>query len=196
MTNRIKVAIQGLRRPSVAWLLAATVLPLANALLCQAVRNLPLFMDSIFTAVAAAILGPLPALLVAVLTNAWIEAFNGFKGQHLPFALCGMSTAAIVAGFVSTRRYWTPVMVVTCIVSVMLANSVLGAIIATFVYGGGTGVKIDTIASGFSLVADSIFSAAFLARAPINLIDKSIAVFPALALAAYLGAGEKHARFD
>lgn len=187
MSSPIVRAASFLRsRPRLAWPLCATALPLANALLCRLFKDLPLFMDSIFTALAAAVLGPWQGLLVAILTNGYIEALTGFGGLHLPFALCGAATALLVAAAVRSRRSWTPLGAAAAVLAVTLANAVLGAAIATFVYGGSTRVNIDSIAAGFAVVADSIFTAAFLARLPINVIDKALAVLPALALAAAL----------
>lgn len=175
------------KRPLCSWLLSATLLPLANALLCWLFQGLPLFMDSIFTAAAAAVFGPWQGLLAAFLTNGFIEVLSGFSGLHLPFALCGAATALIVAASVRSRRFWSPLGAAASVLAVVLANAVLGASIATFVYGGSTRVNIDSIAAGFAVIADSIFTAAFLARLPINFIDKAIAVLPALALAKALG---------
>lgn len=172
------------RKPAMAMVLSLTILPLANALLSLAARNvLPLFLDSIFTAIAAAVFGPWHGMVVAVLTNGWNEALDGFSGLHILFAVCGVATALIVSGFVRSGHYRGALSWSLCIGSVTLANSVLGALIAAFVYGGGTRMNLDNIVAGFALFTDSIFTAAFLARLPINLVDKALAVVPALALA-------------
>jgi len=162
----------------------ATPFPLLNALLSLAARNhVPLFLDSIFTAIAAAIFGPWHGMLVAITTNGLNEAFDGFSGLHLPFAVCGMATAIIVNAFVRSGRYTGGLAWGLCIGAVTMANSVLGALIASFLFGGGTRMNLDNIVAGFSLFTDSLFAAAFLARLPINLVDKALAVVPALALA-------------
>lgn len=172
------------RNRGLGWLLSATAFPLLNAALSLAARHsLPLFLDSIFTALAAALLGPLQALLVAFLTNLGHEALNGFSGLHLPFALCGAATALVVAAFAGSERRTSPLGACLCVGAVTLANAVLGAAIAVFVYGGATRMNIDNIVSGFALLTDSLLTAAFLARLPINLVDKALAVLPALALA-------------
>ncbi len=172
------------RNPGLSWILSFTLLPLANALLSLAARDvLPLFLDSIFTAIAAAVFGPWHGIVVAILTNGWNEALDGFSGLHILFAVCGMATAIIVSGFVRSGRYRSALSWSLCIGSVTLANALLGALIAAFVYGGGTRMNLDNIVAGFALFTDSIFTAAFLARLPINLVDKALAVAPALALA-------------
>jgi len=172
------------RRPLLSWALSILVFPLVNALLSLAARDtLPLFLDSIFTAIAAAIFSPWHGLVVAVLTNGWNEAFDGFSGLHILFAVCGAATALVVSAFVRSGHYRSSLSWGLCVGAVTLFNSLLGALIAAFVYGGGTKMNLDNIVAGFSLFTESIFTAAFLARLPINLVDKAIAVVPALALA-------------
>jgi energy-coupling factor transport system substrate-specific component len=176
------------RNRPLGWVLSATLFPLLNAFLSLAARHrIPFFMDSIFTALAAAVFGPWQGLLVAFLTNVGHEAFSGFSGVQLPFAICGMATALIVSGYVGRGRYRNPLNAVLCVAVVAFANSLLGAAIATWVFGGGTGVNVDAIVAGFAMVMNSIFEAAFFARVAINLVDKAIAVIPALLLAAALG---------
>lgn len=179
-----KTAFSISRTPVIALILSFTVLPLANALLSLAARDvLPLFLDSIFTAIAAAVFGPWHGMIVAVLTNGWNEVLDGFSGLHILFAVCGIATALIVSGFVRSGHYRNALSWSLCVGSVTLANALLGALIAAFVYGGGTRMNLDNIVAGFSLFTDSVFTAAFLARLPINLVDKALAVVPALTLA-------------
>jgi len=195
--NPGKVALELSRRPLLGWALSATALPFLNAAINFAARErLPFFLDSIFTAFAAALLGPLQGILVALLTNLLQEAVRGFPWLHLPFAVCGAATALIVWAFVRGGRYWNALAICLCVGAVALANSILGASIAFFVYGGATRMNIDNIVAGFALLTDSIFTAAFLARLPINLVDKAIAVLPALAVAAAAARARQAARAD
>ena len=150
-----------------------------NALLnfLNELLNLPLFLDTIGTATAAAVLGTLPGLVVALFTNLLFELLYGFPLIHYPFALCGLSTALIV-GQMAKQGYFNSLLhAVIATILVTLANSLLGAAIATFVFGGVTGVGIDFLVTGLLLAGQSILSASFWARIPVNLIDKSIAVF-------------------
>lgn len=179
---RILAALKA--RPLLSLLVSATLLPFLNALIGLVIKDrIPFFMDSIFTAVAAAVFGPWQGIATALFTNVFQELMLGFTGTNLPFAVCGVATALIVAGFVRADRYRSPLGSILCIALVTLANSLLGALVATLVFGGGSRSNIDGIVAGFALFTDTIFTAAFLARIPINFIDKSIAVIPALLLA-------------
>lgn len=150
-----------------------------NALLnfLNELLNLPLFFDTIGTATAAAVLGTIPGLIVALFTNLLFELLYGFPLIHYPFALCGMATALIVGRMAKQGCFSTLLHAVIATILVTMANSLLGATIATFVFGGVTGVGIDYLVTGLLLAGQSILSASFLARVPVNLIDKSIAVF-------------------
>jgi energy-coupling factor transport system substrate-specific component len=172
------------------FLAALVVLPALNMVLNRLIlfTSVPLFMDSIGTAVSAAVFGLPLGLATAVLTNTFGELVAGFPMVHLPFALCGMATAWIVHFLVRRSMFSTPLHFILATLLVAVANSVLGAIIATFVFGGGTGVNIDIIVSGFALALGDIFSAALFARIAVNIVDKAPAVFIAmLALVAVRG---------
>ena len=141
--------------------------------------SMPFFFDSIGTAIVAAIVGLVPAILVAVGTNLLIEVIMGFPWTNMPFAICGIATAAIVWAFVRRDAFSTIGSVLLASLLVALANSVLGAIIATFVYGGVTGVGVDYLVTGLVSAGQSLVSASFWARVPANLFDKTIAVLVA-----------------
>ena len=168
-----------LERPVPRLALALLVLPALNVALNRLIlfTSIPLFMDSIGTVLSTVLLGLPLGLATAVLTNGFGELLAGFPLIHLPFALCGMATALIVDALVKQKRFSTPPHFILATLLVALANSVLGAIIATFVFGGGTGVNIDVIVSGFALAFGDVFSAALIARVAVNIIDKSPAVF-------------------
>ncbi len=141
--------------------------------------SLPFFFDSIATAVVAATMGLVPGFVVALGTNMLIEVFMGFPWTNVPFALCGMATAVIVWVFVRRGAFNNIGNVLLASLLVALANSLLGATIATFVYGGVTGVGVDYLVTGLVAAGQSIVSASFWARIPANLFDKTIAVLVA-----------------
>lgn len=167
--------------------LAGLILPAINAGLNMLIQTtpVPLFLDSIGTGVAA-VMGLPYGLITAVATNLLEEVFTGFAGTHAPFAICGMATALIVWWMVRTQRTQTPMQFIYGTFLVALANSILGAVIAVFVYGGGTGTNIDVAVAGFALALDNIISAAFLARLAVNLLDKAPVVLAAMLTARFL----------
>jgi len=148
--------------------------------------ELPFFFDSIGTAVAAAIGGLIPGIITGIITNGIQEVFYGFTGEYYPWALCSVSTAVIVWFFVKKDEFDTKGKAIYASVLVTLSNSILGAIIAAFLYEGITGVPIDYLVSGLMLTGQSTFISALLARIPSNLIDKTLTVFIAFYLYNYL----------
>ena len=148
--------------------------------------NLPFFFDSIGTAIAASLGGLLPGILTGILTNGIQELFYGFTWEYYPWALCSVSTAVVVWWFVKLRKFSKHRHAVYASIIVTLSNSIIGAIIAAYMYEGITGVPIDYIVSGLMLSGRSAFYSALAARIPSNLIDKSITVFIAFFLYNYM----------
>jgi len=169
----------------------SVVAPLAGALLNVGLNELnrlvgsPLFLDSIFTAVVAGLWGGVPGVATAVLTQLGMEmvlSFQGAQGTALPFVWCGIATALVVATMVHGKRFHTPLQLVVAIVLVTLANAVIGALTATFVFGGVTLHDSDFLVAGFLMGGQQLLDAAFWARLPLNLVDKGLAVGLAFAL--------------
>ena len=158
-----------------------TVLSIVNT-----VFNLPFFLDSIGTAIAAAVVALPAGIVVAIATNLIQEVIYNAGGTAWPFALCGIATVLIVHAFVKAGRFATIGDAILASLLVAIANAVIGGTIATFVFGGLTGVGLDYLVTGLVAAGQSLVSAAFWARVPTNLFDKALAVFAAYALRAPL----------
>ena len=148
--------------------------------------SLPFFMDTIGTAVAAVTVGLVPALIVAVGTNASFELVYGMDFEHLPFAICGIATVLILRAFLARGYFRNTGHTLIASLAVALANALLGGIIAAFLFQGVTGVGIDYLVAGLVASGQSILSASFWARVPANIVDKTIAVFIAYFTRDYL----------
>ncbi len=139
---------------------------------------LPLYMDSIGTAIVAAVMGPFVGAVSGVLYNVISALINGNMLSIL-FGLCNIATAFIIGFMAKSGKFKTWVHAVVATVLVALANAIMGAPIAVMVYGGIQGGGVDLVVAGFLAAGQDIMSAAFLARVPINLVDKGIACFVA-----------------
>jgi energy-coupling factor transport system substrate-specific component len=144
--------------------------------------DLPFFFDSIGTSIAAVSLGLVPGLFVAVATNASFELVYGIDFTNLPFAICGILTVFLVRAFLLGQQRPDLGGVLLASLVVALVNAIVGGIIATFLFDGITGVGVDFVVTGMVASGRSLFTAAFWARVPANLFDKSLAVFAAWAL--------------
>ena len=163
-------------------LLLSVCLNLAFSYLNNIVIRSPLFLDSIFTAVTAALLGPFAGMAVGLFTNILMEFQYGLTGLYWPFALCNMATGLIV-GVLSRRGAFEKLyQMITVILIVTMANAFLGALVAYLVFQGNSGVPIDQITAAIADLGQSLFSASFWARIPANLVDKMFAI----ALAFYI----------
>ena len=144
--------------------------------LINAWGGLPLFMDSVGTAVAAALLGPLPGAAVALISQLSFEVWDGFNWMFAPWVVCSFATALIVGFAVGARRFSSLFDLGLVIIAVSLANAVLGALVHIYLYGGYAGHATDLLVQSFELLTGGPLLAAFWARIPLNLLDKSIAV--------------------
>ncbi|WP_394701382.1 hypothetical protein [Marispirochaeta aestuarii] len=161
--------------------LVNTLLDRMNVLLA-----LPFFLDSIFTAVNAALFGIVPGVVTGILTNVFMEIGYGMENLHWQWGLCNAATGLVVGLAAVKGRFGTLLELCIVIAGVTLANSLIGATLAVYLFGGITGSPVDFIVVGLAAAGRSIFSSAFLARIVSNLIDKSIAVVVAYVLYQYV----------
>lgn len=145
----------------------------------NAVFGLPLFLDSVFTAVGAALFGIVPGAAVGVLTNLLMDWGYGWTGHHWPWFICNVSTAVVVGTMVRVGRFSTLMDGLITALAVTLTNSILGSLIATYYFGSLTGSNVDFIVGGLVALGQEFLTAAFLGRLLTNFVDKSLAVFSA-----------------
>ena len=163
-------------------IIPAVILNLLFSYFNNAILETPLFLDSIFTAVAAVFLGPAAGVLTGLLTNIGMEFVYGMTGLYWPFAVCNMATGFIV-GYMNKKGYFKNILHMSMAAFlVAVTNSVLGAHVAFVIFGGDSGVGIDTVVSALQHMGQTMFSAVFWARIPANLADKVIAILTAYSI--------------
>ncbi|MBR0343317.1 MAG: ECF transporter S component [Oscillospiraceae bacterium] len=137
----------------------------------------PLYLDSIGTAVVAAVMGPWVGAISGLLFNV-VSALMGGNMMSALFGICNIGTGLIV-GYMTKwgffEKWWQVLIVANVLVSFW--NAATGSPIASVVYGGvdgsaGTSVSIAALQA----IGADLVTAGFIARMPINLIDKGIAV--------------------
>ena len=137
----------------------------------------PLYLDSIGTAVVAAVMGPWVGAISGLLFNV-VSALMGGNMLSALFGICNIGTGLIV-GYMTKwgffEKWWQVLIVANVLVSFW--NAATGSPIASVVYGGvdgsaGTSVSIAALQA----IGADLVTAGFIARMPINLIDKGIAV--------------------
>ena len=137
----------------------------------------PLYLDSIGTAVVAAVMGPWVGAISGLLFNI-VSALMGGNMMSALFGICNIGTGLIV-GYMTKwgffEKWWQVLIVANVLVSFW--NAANGSPIASVVYGGvdgsaGTSVSIAALQA----IGADLVTAGFIARMPINLIDKGIAV--------------------
>ncbi|WP_459201965.1 ECF transporter S component [Methanococcus sp. CF] len=144
-----------------------------NILGSQAVTyfQLPAFLDSSGTILAAILFGPLIGALVGLLTNL-VEGFFIYSGLYY-FAivniLIGFVTGVIFKKYPFNLKY----VVITTII-LALIGTIVGNIIAYYLFGGITGSSIDDITMYFAGSGMSVYNAVFVSGFIVNLFDKII----------------------
>ncbi|QEN06649.1 hypothetical protein EXM22_01080 [Oceanispirochaeta crateris] len=138
--------------------------------------SLPLFFDSFFTIMISAFFGLVPGIITGLLSNLFYEVLMGFPGNFYPFALVNMFTAIATAVMVRKGFLNTPIGVIWIIFVLTLGNSILGAVIVTFLFEGFTNLVADDIVKAIIHTGNSIFTSALFTRILINFTDKGIAV--------------------
>jgi len=136
----------------------------------------PLFLDSIATAACGLLFGPWIGCLCGLATHAFLVVLHGFVIDWAYFLPCSLATGLITGFFGRNHPTVSLSRVLLCIAATALANSLIGAVIAAYAYGGIAVHASDYLVAGLILAGQSVLSAAFWARIPINLIDKGIAV--------------------
>ena len=137
--------------------------------------KLPLFLDTIGTMLSAVLLGPWPGALAGLLTNVFQGIISG--PTTIPFGIVN-AVIGLIVGAIALKRgfedYFTPLLIG---IILAVAAPLIGTPIAVYLCGGLTGGGVDILYGIILGSTDRIFSSAFLARIPTNLIDKALSAY-------------------
>ncbi len=135
-----------------------------------------LFLDTIGTMLAAALLGPWFGCLVGLLTNTIQGIVH--TSVSIPFALVncaiGIVTGYLVIALKGYQRWYAPLIIGT--VAALIAP-VLAAPIATYMFGGITGHGVDKLVASLVDNGQSILQSAFWGRMPNSFSDKILSAY-------------------
>jgi energy-coupling factor transport system substrate-specific component len=144
------------------------------------VLRLPTFLDTIGTAVVAMTVGPWWGALAGATTNI-IKGFT-VGPVSIPFAASNVA-AALVWGYGvrwGMGKSFVRFLILSLIVAVVVAT--VNVPIAVFIFGGATGHFSDLIAAAFLGMGQRLFVSVFSAKILVELADKIISSFVALAI--------------
>lgn len=137
--------------------------------------KLPIFLDAIGTCLSAIILGPLLGAATGFMTQLVVALING-EVLVIAFGLVQIGvglTAGLFAKYGMFQKWWH-VLVASLVAA--FAAALIAAPVATFLFGGVHGQGVDFLVAGLMATGRDVFSSAFLARIPANLIDKGMAL--------------------
>ena len=131
--------------------------------------GIPLYLDTLGTVLSAAILGPLPGIIVGALSN--IITGLIYSVSDIPFCLVNMAVGLGVGLVAKKFKFdWIQALIVGLVLSVLCPA--IGTPIGIFVYGGLNGTFSDVLVMSLVQGGKSIFQASFLRNIASNLIDK------------------------
>jgi hypothetical protein len=144
-------------------------------------------MDSIMTVFVTLYGGLLPGIATGILYNAAYVLFMRTPALQLLFGLCSVATALTVGLSRMSRRKGTILFdLVGLALAVTLVNSLIGGIVSSILFGGIDSFPTDLLIAGLVMQQVPVLAATVMSRIPVNMIDKSIAIFAGYGL--YLAA--------
>ena len=134
-----------------------------------AALGIPLYLDTLGTVLSAAILGPLPGVIVGALSN--IITGLIYSVSDIPFCLVNMAVGLIV-GLAAKKFKFTLPTALICGLVLSFVCPAIGTPIGIFVYGGLNGSFSDVLVMSLVQGGQTIFQASFLRNVASNLVDK------------------------
>ena len=131
--------------------------------------GIPLYLDTLGTVLSAALIGPVPGIIVGALSNI-ITGFM-YSVSDIPFCLVNMAVGRIV-GLVAKKFKFTVVSAVITGLVLSFVCPAIGTPIGIYVYGGLNGSASDVLVMSLVQAGKDIFQASFLRNVASNLIDK------------------------
>lgn len=131
--------------------------------------GIPLYLDTLGTVLSAAIIGPVPGIIVGALSN--IITGLMYSVSDIPFCLVNMAVGLIV-GLVARKFNFTIVSAVITGLVLSFVCPAIGTPIGIYVYGGLNGSASDVLVMSLVQAGKDIFQASFLRNVASNLIDK------------------------
>ena len=131
--------------------------------------GIPLYLDTLGTVLSAALIGPVPGIIVGALSNI-ITGFM-YSVSDIPFCLVNMAVGLIV-GLVAKKFKFTVVSAVITGLVLSFVCPAIGTPIGIYVYGGLNGSASDVLVMSLVQAGKDIFQASFLRNVGSNLIDK------------------------
>ncbi len=131
--------------------------------------GIPLYLDTLGTVLTAAIIGPVPGMLVGALSN--IITGLIFSPTDIPFFIVNLAVGLIV-GLVCKKWKLNLVSAIVLGLALAVICPAIGTPIGIYVYGGLNGSASDVLVMSLVQGGKSLFTASFIRNIISNLIDK------------------------
>ena len=131
--------------------------------------GIPLYMDTLGTVLTAVLAGPVPAMIVGLLSNVITGLI--YSVSDIPFALVNVAVGLIVGLAAKKWDFTLPVAIILGLILSAVCPAI-GTPIGIYVYGGLNGSVSDMLVMSLVEGGKTIFQASFLRNIASNLIDK------------------------
>lgn len=134
-----------------------------------------LFLDTIGTIFIALIFGPIPGMIVGILTNLVAPILMG----KVTFSLFVIVSAAVglVSGFMFKKMKFKPISMIIIGLVVAFIAAFIGSGVKLIVFGGYSGDILDSVFAILTAAGMNDFVAIFIPRFLYNVVDKIISCF-------------------
>jgi len=142
--------------------------------------SFPLYLDSIMTISIVAVLGLVPGIICAALTNIALQIFNNVNIFFMSCHLCTVFLSYFI--FQKAKKdnaSQTGKISVTYFmyagIASAISNAILGSILSVILFGGNTpNPQVNNCVQGIYFVLENIDAATYIGGTVTNLVDKTI----------------------
>lgn len=142
--------------------------------------SFPLYLDSIMTISIVAILGLIPGIICAALTNIALQIFNNVNIFFMSCHLCTVFLSYFIFNYYkknhSSKTDKIPITYFMYAgIASAISNAILGSILSVILFGGNTpNPQVNNCVQGIYFVLGNIDVATYIGGSVTNLVDKTI----------------------
>jgi energy-coupling factor transport system substrate-specific component len=133
--------------------------------------NLPVYLDSVGTILAAILMGPLVGAFVGLATHFSLGVFLG--PVYFYFAVVN-GVIGLIAGYIFKKQDFNLKTIISASIAIALVASLMGNSISYIVFSGITGESVDILTKNLLELGFNLFTAVYISGFLSNFLDKLI----------------------
>ncbi|MBA2840991.1 energy-coupling factor transport system substrate-specific component [Methanococcus maripaludis] len=133
--------------------------------------NLPVYLDSVGTILAAILMGPLVGAFVGLATHFSLGVFMG--PAYFYFAVVN-GVIGLITGYIFKKYDFNLKTIISASIAIALIASLMGNSISYIVFSGITGESVDILTKNLLELGFNLFTAVYISGFLSNFLDKLI----------------------